>query len=137
VLPRWQFQRAGHGFNDGPNYRFLATNAEWEGSALRGSTVVPWYVLQEAVEAAKGRRILFIDTCHSGNAYNQRQRRLPRQHHRLYGCPLRPDGEAVALDDRRLEGLLPHFWYLELEFAGLRPKLAPRRESSVEEALIT
>jgi WD40 repeat protein len=63
---------AGHGFNDGPNYRFLATNAEWEGSALRGSTVVPWYALQEAVEAAKGRRILFIDTCHSGNAYNQR-----------------------------------------------------------------
>jgi uncharacterized caspase-like protein len=57
---------AGHGFNDGPNYRFLATNAEWEGSALRGSTVVPWYALQEAVEAAKGRRILFIDTCHSG-----------------------------------------------------------------------
>ena len=25
-----------------------------------------------AIEAAKGRRILFIDTCHSGNAYNQR-----------------------------------------------------------------
>ena len=39
---------------------------------MRGSTVVPWQVLQEAVEAAKGRRILFLDTCHSGNAYNQR-----------------------------------------------------------------
>jgi uncharacterized caspase-like protein len=33
---------------------------------------VPWQVLQEAVEAAKGRRLLFVDTCHSGNAYNQR-----------------------------------------------------------------
>jgi WD40 repeat protein len=63
---------AGHGFNEGPNYRFLATNAEWAGDALRGSTVVPWQILQEAVEGAKGRRILFIDTCHSGNAYNQR-----------------------------------------------------------------
>jgi WD40 repeat protein len=63
---------AGHGINEGPNYRFLATNAEWAGDALRGSTVVPWQILQEAVEAAKGRRILFIDTCHSGNAYNQR-----------------------------------------------------------------
>jgi Caspase domain len=63
---------AGHGINEGPNYRFLATNAEWVGDALRGSTVVPWQILQEAVEAAKGRRILFIDTCHSGNAYNQR-----------------------------------------------------------------
>src|SRR5262249_26180221 len=63
---------AGHGINEGPNYRFLATNAEWTGDALRGSTIVPWQILQEAVEAAKGRRILFVDTCHSGNAYNQR-----------------------------------------------------------------
>jgi uncharacterized caspase-like protein len=63
---------AGHGFNEGQHYRFLATNAEWAGTALRGSTVVPWQILQEAVEAAKGRRILFIDTCHSGGAYNQR-----------------------------------------------------------------
>jgi Caspase domain len=63
---------AGHGFNDGPDYRFLATNAEWTGGVLRGSTVVQWQVLQAAVEGAKGRRILFIDTCHAGNAYNQR-----------------------------------------------------------------
>jgi WD40 repeat protein len=63
---------SGHGNNDGPDYRFLATDASWMGGALRGSTVVPWQTLQGAVEAAKGRRILFIDTCHSGNAYNQR-----------------------------------------------------------------
>ena len=47
---------AGHGYNDGPDYRFLPTDAEWIGGALRGSTVVPWQILQEAVEAAKGRR---------------------------------------------------------------------------------
>ncbi len=63
---------SGHGKNEGPDYRFLPTDAEWTGAALRGSTVVPWQVLQSAVEAAKGRRILFVDTCHSGNAYNQR-----------------------------------------------------------------
>ena len=62
---------AGHGFNDGPSYRFLATNAERVGDGFRGATVVSWQVLQEAVETAKGRRMLFIDTCHSGNAYNQ------------------------------------------------------------------
>jgi hypothetical protein len=61
-----------HGFNDGPNYRFLPTNAEWATSALRGggsagrglspinsewaggnlrgATVVPWQILREAVE---------------------------------------------------------------------------------------
>jgi uncharacterized caspase-like protein len=63
---------AGHGVNEGPSYRFLPTDASWMGGALRGSTVVPWQVLQEAVEAAKGRRLLFVDTCHAGNAYNQR-----------------------------------------------------------------
>jgi WD40 repeat protein len=63
---------AGHGKNDGPDYRFLPTDAEWTGGALRGSTVVPWQVLQSAVEAAKGRRLLLVDTCHSGNAYNPR-----------------------------------------------------------------
>jgi WD40 repeat protein len=63
---------AGHGYNDGANYRFLATNAEWTGGVLRGSTVVSWQILQEAIETAKGRRILFVDTCHSGNAYNPR-----------------------------------------------------------------
>jgi WD40 repeat protein len=63
---------SGHGKNDGPDYRFLATDASWADGALRGSTVVSWQILQGAIEAAKGRRILFIDTCHSGNAYNQR-----------------------------------------------------------------
>ena len=64
---------SGHDKNDGPDYRFLATDASWTGGgALRGSTVVSWQILQGAVEAAKGRRILLIDTCHSGNAYNQR-----------------------------------------------------------------
>ena len=63
---------AGHGINDGANYRFLPTNAEWDGPSLRGSTVVPWHALQEAIETTKGRRILFADTCHSGGAYNQR-----------------------------------------------------------------
>jgi WD40 repeat protein len=66
---------AGHGMNDGPDYRFVPTDAEWTDrsrQSLRGSKVVPWQVLQSAMEAAKGRRLLFVDTCHSGNAYNQR-----------------------------------------------------------------
>jgi uncharacterized caspase-like protein len=63
---------AGHGVNEGPSYRFLPTDATWMDGALRGSTIVPWQVLQERVEAANGRRLLFVDTCHSGNAYNQR-----------------------------------------------------------------
>ena len=85
---------AGHGKNDGPDYRFLATNAEWTGGALRGSTVVPWQVLQSAVEAAKGRR----HAVRRHLPFRQRlqpaarQRRLSRQHHRLHRGPLRSGG---------------------------------------------
>ncbi len=63
---------SGHGFNEGQSYRFLATEAAFKDGALRESTVVPWVNFQETVEAANGRRILFLDTCHSGNSYNQR-----------------------------------------------------------------
>ena len=87
---------AGHGFNDGPNYRFLATNAERVGDAFRGSTVVPWQILQEAVETAKGRRILFLDTCHSGNAYNQRLGNAAYHANIIAYTSARFDQEAMA-----------------------------------------
>jgi WD40 repeat protein len=62
---------AGHGFNEGPNYRFAATDAEWgETTILKPATAVPWFDFQEALTEAGGRRILFLDTCHSGNAFN-------------------------------------------------------------------
>ncbi len=63
---------SGHGFNEGVAYRFLATEAAFRKGVLKESTIVPWVDFQETVEAAKGRRILFLDTCHSGNSYNQR-----------------------------------------------------------------
>jgi WD40 repeat protein len=64
---------SGHGINEGPNYRFAPTDAEWgESTTLRPATVVPWYAFQEALSEAGGRRMLFLDTCHSGNAFNQK-----------------------------------------------------------------
>jgi WD40 repeat protein len=63
---------AGHGVNDGPNYRFVSTDAAAEGTKIRASSIVPWYAIEEAIDQAKGRRLLFIDTCHSAGAYNER-----------------------------------------------------------------
>ncbi len=63
---------AGHGVNEGPNYRFLSTDAAKGDGMILPATVVPWYAIEEAVDGAKGRRLLFIDTCHSAGAYNQR-----------------------------------------------------------------
>jgi uncharacterized caspase-like protein len=34
--------------------------------------VVKWSVLQQALQDAQGIRIMFVDTCHSRGAYNQR-----------------------------------------------------------------
>jgi WD40 repeat protein len=110
---------AGHGFNDGPNYRFLPTNAEWTGSALRGATVVPWYALQEAIETAKGRRILLVDTCHAGNAYNQTLSNAAYHANIIAYTAARFDQEA--LEDSKLgHGL---FTYAVVE--GLRGAGAP------------
>jgi uncharacterized caspase-like protein len=64
---------AGHGVNEGPNYRFLPTDAAQQSAqGFQSASVIPWYAFQEAIESAKGRRILFLDTCHAGNSYNQR-----------------------------------------------------------------
>ena len=63
---------AGHGVNDGPDYLFLPTDAERTESGWRSTRTVRWYAIEEITRKAKGRRLLFLDTCHSGNAYNQK-----------------------------------------------------------------
>src|SRR5262249_4445487 len=120
---------AGHGFNDGPSYRFLPTNAELTDGVLRGATVVPWYALQEAVESAKGRRILFIDTCHSGNAYNQRLGNAAYHANVITYTAARFD--QLALEDRvRGHGL---FTYAVVEGLEGKGGLAARRQISTKE----
>jgi hypothetical protein len=120
---------AGHGFNDGPNYRFLATNAERLGETFRGATVVPWQILQEAIETAKGRRILFIDTCHSGNAYNQRLGNAAYHANIIAYTAARFDQEA--LEDQNLgHGL---FTYAVVEGLGGKGGLGAKRQISTRE----
>ena len=120
---------AGHGYNEGPNYRFLPTNVELQGDTLRGATVVPWYALQEAVETAKGRRILFIDTCHSGNAYNERLGNAAYHANIIAYTAARFDQEA--LEDSKLgHGL---FTYAIVEGLGARAGLDAKRQISTKE----
>lgn len=64
---------AGHGVNDGGDYLFLPTDAAIDSTnELRPSSTVPWWAIESALKSAKGRRVLFVDTCHGGNAYNDR-----------------------------------------------------------------
>jgi WD40 repeat protein len=120
---------AGHGINDGPNYRFLPTNAAWDGPTLRGSTVVSWQILQEAVETAKGRRILFIDTCHSGNAYNERLGNAAYHANIIAYTAARFDQTAKE-DDKLGHGL---FTYAVVEGLEGKGGTASRRQISTKE----
>jgi len=64
---------AGHGENEGADYLFMPEDAEEvDKKYFRPSTVVKWSVLQQALQDAQGIRIMFVDTCHSRGAYNQR-----------------------------------------------------------------
>ncbi len=63
---------AGHGINKGMDYYFLAKNAEKKGNSWRSSTVVKWNNLLDNFSNSKGRRIMFVDTCFAGNAFNPR-----------------------------------------------------------------
>ncbi|WP_088345201.1 MULTISPECIES: PDZ domain-containing protein [Rhodomicrobium] len=65
---------AGHGLNDTrTGYQFLPTDARYgDGNVLQSSSVVKWSVLEGALQAAKGRRLLFVDTCRSTSAFNSR-----------------------------------------------------------------
>jgi uncharacterized caspase-like protein len=65
---------AGHGVTDdrGADYLFLPEGAELAGQTWRKSTVVPWNTFQGALQKTLGRRLMFVDTCHSGGAYNSR-----------------------------------------------------------------
>lgn len=65
---------AGHGVNDSrTGYQFLPSDARFaDDNMLASSSVVKWAIIEEAIQSAKGRRLLFVDTCRSTNAFNPR-----------------------------------------------------------------
>lgn len=63
---------AGHGINDGADYLFLPTDAETVDEKWKPDSVVNWRVLQHALQTTRGRRIMLVDTCYAGNAFNER-----------------------------------------------------------------
>ena len=63
---------AGHGINLGQDYYFLPTNTDYKNNDIDPATAVNWKILQNALDRSQGRRILFLDTCHSGAAFNPR-----------------------------------------------------------------
>ncbi|EDN69980.1 caspase catalytic subunit p20 [Beggiatoa sp. PS] len=66
---------SGHGDYDPErgDYYFLPYDAQTtSGDDWQADTVIKWRVLQETLQEAKGRRVLLVDTCHAGGAFNPR-----------------------------------------------------------------
>lgn len=62
---------AGHGINVGDDYYVIPTNGRMQDNERwQRSSLVPWSEIHEAIERAKGRRFMLIDTCHAANAFN-------------------------------------------------------------------
>lgn len=62
---------AGHGINVDEDYYVIPSDGrKQDGDRWRRSSLVPWSEIHEAIERAKGRRILLLDTCHAANAFN-------------------------------------------------------------------
>lgn len=64
---------AGHGINEGADYLFLPSDAAVNESGIfKRSSVVSWRDIHKTLESTRGQRLMFLDTCFSGNAYNSR-----------------------------------------------------------------
>jgi WD40 repeat protein len=65
---------AGHGERRGDHYFFLPTDvAKGSGDGPgEGGNLLDWETIQGSLTTAGGRRVLFVDTCRPGGAYNMR-----------------------------------------------------------------
>jgi WD40 repeat protein len=63
---------AGHGMNIGKDYYLIPRDAKARGSQMDKNSLVSWQQIQNALVNSLGRKILLIDTCHAGNAFNPR-----------------------------------------------------------------
>jgi uncharacterized caspase-like protein len=59
---------AGHGENGDDGYYFLSKDASQRNGRWRSSTVLCWLDFQDVIQNTKGKRLLLLDTCHSGAA---------------------------------------------------------------------
>ncbi|OAD23827.1 repeat-containing beta transducin-like protein [Candidatus Thiomargarita nelsonii] len=63
---------SGHGMNIGKDYYLIPRDAKRRGSEIDKNSLVSWQQIQNALVSGLGRKILLIDTCHAGNAFNPR-----------------------------------------------------------------
>ncbi len=63
---------SGHGMNIGKDYYLIPRDAKRHGDQIDKNSLVSWQEIQNALVKGLGRKILLIDTCHAGNAFNPR-----------------------------------------------------------------
>jgi len=93
---------AGHGENwkEGGRYHFLPTDFARTSMAEIGDNVIDWQNdVQPAIAGANGRKILFFDACHSGNARNQTLLNSAEADRFVAFASARPNQDSLELDE--------------------------------------
>jgi WD40 repeat protein len=92
---------SGHGMNIGKDYYLIPRDAKRRGSEMDKKTLVSWQKIQNALTNGLGRKILLIDTCHAGNAFNPRLLKDSADQNIMVLSAT--DAESVSLEIERLQ----------------------------------
>jgi len=63
---------SGNGMNIDKDYYLIPRYAKRRGSQIDKNSLISWQIIQNALINGLGRKILLIDACHAGNAFNPR-----------------------------------------------------------------
>ncbi len=110
---------AGHGESRRGQYVVLPTDHRRERPDDAGEVSVEWRTIREALASAPGRRLVFLDTCYAGNAYNDALSGDARSF--AFAVFTAAQSGAIAMEDPKLgQGRFTHALRLGLQGEAMR-----------------
>ena len=117
---------AGHGTYDQKDYVFLPQDTAMGDKHLLPATLVRWHVFQNALHQSRGRRLLFVDTCHAGGAYNTR---LVKEAHDSEIIVFSATDSQTKAEEKEALG---HGAFTFALMQGLRGEAVPKGQSEIQ-----
>jgi WD40 repeat protein len=102
---------SGHGESSGGKYFFLPTDFQRSGADVRNSVnALDWERVEDALGRARGSKLLFVDACHSGAAFNASLLNDSRQKGVIAFSSAAPN--EVAWEDPQVKHGLFTYWLI-------------------------
>jgi uncharacterized caspase-like protein len=103
---------SGHGESVGGKYFFLPSDLQRAGADVRTSVnALDWSLVEDALGRAKGAKILFVDTCHSGASFNATLRNNARQNNLIAFSSTGPN--QLSWEDPQVKHGLFTYWLIK------------------------